>query len=149
MMSSSNVRLNGYAMMRAAQTPALKSQIEDVLRGIVVHARKFGPKTRGRAYTKNIEPWIDTDDGIYLGLVVASRHEMVVEFGWTDRAGNWHPGRYVLTNALKSQAEGRVPAGPVTPKPDNRKATAGRIGSAREWIALFGFARPEDRRASM
>lgn len=149
MMSSSNVRLNGYAMMRAAQTPALKSQIEDVLRGIVVHARKFGPKTRGRAYTKNIEPWIDTDDGIYLGLVVASRHEMVVEFGWTDRAGNWHPGRYVLTNALKSQAEGRVPAGPVTPKPENRKATAGRIGSAREWIALFGFARPEDRRASM
>src|SRR5690606_39457042 len=114
--SDLNVRLDGYAMMRAAQTPSVKSQIVDVLRGIVAHARKFGPKTRGRAYVTNIEPWIDTDDGIYLGLVVASRHEMVVEFGWTDRAGNWHPGRYVLTNALKSQAEGRVPAGPVTSK---------------------------------
>ncbi|MFC4117541.1 hypothetical protein [Nonomuraea zeae] len=33
--------------------------------------------------------------------VVADRHEMVNEFGWTDLAGKHHGGRFVFRRALR------------------------------------------------
>jgi len=111
--------LNRYALWLSAQSKETASEVSKVVGDVVKHARTSAPITRGGAYRDSFNAYIQDDpiDGVE-GYVVASRHEMVIEFGWTDLKGKWHPGQYILTNALKKQQTGgRRVSGPLTPKP--------------------------------
>lgn len=128
-----NFRIDGNALWRAAQTPTMAAEIQNVTGAIGKDAGANAPRTRGNAYRNSIKTYIQRDpsEGIR-GLVVASRHEMVIEFGWTDLRGRWHPGRFILTNALKRQRTGGPsPRGAVEPKPSNRALTRGSTGRGR------------------
>jgi hypothetical protein len=102
------------------------AEVQRITGNVDKEVRRTAPRTRGNAYRDNVKAYIQSDksEGIR-GLVVASRHEMVIEFGWTDLAGRWHPGQYIMSNALRKQATGRAGTGAVEPKPGNRSLTRG------------------------
>ena len=93
------------ACYKAMRTEEMKAELLGHAESIRDRAISTAPKTRRPSYAPSIRTsWDLVRSGVgpdvYSVYVVASRHEMVIEFGWHDLAGGWHPGRFILTNAL-------------------------------------------------
>lgn len=94
------------ALVKAMRTEETKSLVMEKTNRAADIARGTGPQTRNPSYVPSIRTTWDlttSPEGpeVYSGYVIASRHEMVIEFGWHDLKGRWHPGKFNLTKALK------------------------------------------------
>lgn len=52
-------------------------------------------------YEDDIDTHVTVADRVTTGYVFANRHAMVLEFGWTDSKGRFHPPRAYMRKALR------------------------------------------------
>jgi hypothetical protein len=86
-----------------AMSPTYRVGAERVATSIADTAKRLAQEydTRNPTYSPSFRPVMASSQRKPLAYVVADRHEMVNEFGWTDLAGRRHPARYVFRRALR------------------------------------------------
>lgn len=70
-----------------------------------IHPGSLNAGAGYRHYDEEIEVFRGMDRGMAATYVLATRHALWLEFGWTDPAGRRHPGRKYLTRALLLHAD--------------------------------------------